>query len=79
MSSLADYAYKERMKQLNYNTPFLRIFGVRLSLFFPNVILGFDVVEFDKWLAPKDNQSTYEAVRERFGKQGVEILKKLVK
>jgi len=42
------------------------------------VILGFDVVKFDKWLAPKKNQSIRDAVLERYGQEGVDILNKLV-
>ena len=72
------YCYKERMKQLNYNMPFLRVFGVRLFLFFPKVILGFDVVKFDHWLGTKDNQSTYDSVLEKYGQAGVNLIKKLV-
>ena len=78
MDKFESYCYKERMKQLKYNTPFLIIFGVRLSLFFTNIILGFDVIAFDKWIKPKDNQSTYESAFERYGQDGVELLKRLV-
>jgi len=79
MGSLETYCYKERMKQLNYNMPFLHIFNVRLFTFFPNVMLGFDVVKFDKWLGTKNGQSTYDAIKERFGDPGVEMIKNLMK
>jgi len=78
METLQDYAYKERKKQLNYNIPFLKIFGKRLSLFFPNVLLGFDVVSFDNWIKPKKGESTYQAIKRKFGQDGVELIKKLV-
>lgn len=76
--SLQDYALKERRKQLDYNMPFLRVFGVRLFLFFPNVILGFDVVKFDKWIEPAENESTYEAINRKFGQAGVDLIKNLL-
>ena len=76
--SIQEYALKERMKQLDYNMSFLRIFGIRLSLFFPNVILGFDVVKFDDWIKPEENESTYEAIARKFGDPGVDIIKKLL-
>jgi len=78
MITLKDYVLIERNKQLTYNMPFLKIFGVRLSKFFPNVLLGFDVIAFDKWVSPHENESTYQAVERRFGKAGVELLRKLV-
>ena len=78
MNEFETYCLKERRKQLDLNMPFLRVFGVRLAIFFPKVILGFDVVKFDKWLAPKKNQSIRDAVLERYGQEGVDILNKLV-
>ena len=78
MCSLQEYALKERYKQLDYNMPFLRMFGVRLSEFFPNVIGGFDVVKFDEWIAPKENESTYQAIERKFGEDAVALIKKLV-
>jgi len=78
MNDFEAYCYKNRMKQLDCNMPFFYIFGVRLALFFPKVTLGFDVVSFDKWLKPKNGQSTYEVVLERFGQAGVDLLKQLV-
>lgn len=78
MNEFETYCLKERHKQLDYNMPFLRVFGVRLSVFFPKVVLGFDVVAFDKWIKPKEGQSTYEAVFEKYGQVGVDLLKQLV-
>ena len=74
--SLQDHALKERHKQLDYNMPFLRIFKVRLSLFFPDVILGFDVIAFDKWIKPDENKSTYDVIKRKFGQDGVDLIKK---
>ena len=76
--TVENYALKERQKQLEYNMPFLRIFGVRLFLFFPEVLLGFDVVKFDKWIKPAENESTYDAVKRKFGEPGVDMIKKLI-
>ena len=78
MNDFETYCLKERHKQLYYKIPFSKVFGIRLFTFFTKVVVGFDVVAFDKWLKPKENQSTYEAVFERFGQEGVDLLKKLV-
>jgi len=78
MNDFETYCLKERYKQLNLNMPFLKVFGVRLSKFFPNVLLGFDVVAFDKWIAPKDNQNTWGAIFEKYGQPGVDLVKKLI-
>ncbi len=76
--SLQDYALKERKKQLEYNMSFLKIFGIRLSTFFPNVILGFDVVKFDRWIKPEETENTYDAILRKFGLEGVDLIKKLI-
>jgi hypothetical protein len=78
METMQDYFLKERNKQLTYNMPFIRMFGVRLFTFFPNVALGFDVVAFDEWIAPEKNESTYQAIDRKFGKDAVELIRKLV-
>jgi hypothetical protein len=78
METVQDYILKERQKQLTYNMPFLKVFGVRLKLFFPKVLLGFDVVAFDKWLQPAPTESTYDAVNRKFGQDGVDLIKALV-
>lgn len=69
---------KERMKQLDLNMPFCKLFGAPLSKFFPNVMLGFDVVAFDTWIAPNENQSTYEAIESKYGSDGVKLIKQLL-
>lgn len=79
METIQDYALRERYKQLNYNMPFLKIFGVRLFKFFPNVILGFDVIKFDQWINPRKNESTYDAIKRKFGSKGVNLIKNLVR
>ena len=79
MEPLQTYVLKERYKQLDYNMPFLKIFGIRLFKFFPNVILGFDVIKFDQWINPKKNESTYNAIKRKFGLKGVKLIKNLVK
>ena len=77
-NTIEEYALKERHKQLDFNMSFCRIFGVSLFEFFPNVLLGFDVIKFDKWIAPKKNESTYEAIERKFGKDAVTLIKKLI-
>lgn len=34
---------------------------------------GFDVVKFDKWIAPVEGQSTAEAVEDKYGKDAVQF------
>ena len=73
-----NYCLKNRMKQLDLNMPFCKVFGAPLSKFFPKVLLGFDVIAFEAWIHPNENQSTYEAIEAKFGQEGVDIIKQLI-
>lgn len=54
-------------------------FGVPLKNFFDK-ITGFDVVAFDEdFVKAEDGVSTRDAVQEKWGDEGVEILEKLIK
>lgn len=78
MESMKEYLLKERYKQLDYNMPFVKLFGVRLFRFFPHVMFGFDVIAFDKWIEPHKNESTIQAVKRKFGQNGVNLIDKLL-
>ena len=60
-----------------YNDKFFRIFGIRLSKFWNN-LTGFDVIEFDDWLKPNEDESTAEALLRLYGEEGRNIVQDLL-
>ena len=69
---------RNRMSCLELNMPFLKIFGVRLKKFWEGNILGLDIIAFDKFIDPKDNESTNDAILRKFGQEGLDIIDKLL-
>ena len=69
---------KNRMNTLELNMPFLKVFGVRLKLYWDGNILGFDVLKFDKFLCPEQNESSFDCIERKFGQEGIDIIKKLL-
>lgn len=39
---------------------------------------GFDVITFDEWIDPPEDKSTYDVALEKFGQQGVDLMKELI-
>ena len=57
---------------------FRRIFGIDLSKFLDN-LTGFDVVKFDdEFIKAPDGTSTAQAVKARFGQEGLDICNALI-
>jgi len=69
---------RNRMNSLELNMPFLEIFGVRLKKFWEGNILGFDVIAFDEFIDPKENESTKDAILRKYGQEGLDIINKLL-
>lgn len=60
-----------------YNDRFQRVFGTRLSLYWDN-ITGFDVIKFDDGWIKSGDGSMHDAVLEKYGEEGVQIIKGLI-
>lgn len=73
-----DICYRKRLAVLAEAGPFQKCFKVRLKLFYPNMVLGLDVVAFDKWLQPEVNESTWDAIQRKYGAEGTRIIKILI-
>lgn len=57
---------------------FKKLFGVNLRTYWDN-FTGFDLIKFDdEVVKPKDGTSTRQAVRKKYGKEGVELIESLI-
>ena len=75
---MTDILRKNRMKADKYHRDFKRVFGVGLMNYF-NFIFGFDIVLFDEQVVkPPEGKSTKEAIREKHGDEGVQIIEGLI-
>lgn len=69
---------KNRKKADQYHKDFKRVFGISLMNYF-NFFFGFDVIKFDEdFVKPNEGESTSEAIKRAYGKEGVEICQKLL-
>jgi len=73
-----DYILKNRLALLKEKDNFTKCFGIRINDFWENNILGFDVIKFDKWMQVRDNESTADVVKEKYGDEGLRIIKSLL-
>ena len=79
MNDIPAYILKNRMKTLDNCSEFCQTFNnTSLKKFWPDNIVGFDVIAFDEFIKPKENESTYEAVERQFGVKAVELIKRLL-
>ena len=62
-------------KQLGYD--FHRFFGTYPTSFW-DIYTGFDIIKFDDYIAPSEDQSLEEYILERHGEQAVSIIKRLL-
>lgn len=56
---------------------FFEIFRQPLSKYW-SAYLGFDVLNFDKFIQPKDDETTYQAIGSRYGQAAVEMIQSLL-
>ncbi len=73
-----DFILKNRLVLLKEKDNFTKCFGERINQFWESNILGFDIIKFDKWLKVKDNESTADVVKKRYGEEGLRIIKALL-
>ena len=57
---------------------FYQLFGVPLSRFW-NSFTGFDVVRFDAWIKPPENQSLRECITARHGNEAAQLIERLLR
>jgi len=69
---------KNYEKLLSNSELFSFYFGVPISDFWINMAIGFDVVKFDEWINPKENESTAEAIKRRYGLPAYQVVKNLL-
>jgi hypothetical protein len=69
----------EHNKELFYanRTKFSNIFGINLGQFF-TLILGFDIVTFDKFLQVPDGISTKQYITDKYGGEAVKVVEGLL-
>lgn len=69
---------RNRLASLKLNVPFLQVFKVRLKTFWLGNLLGLDIIAFDQFIQPEENESCLDATRRRFDQEGVDIIRELL-
>jgi len=77
--NITEIAYSRYLTREEIKDDFLRIFKVPLNKKFFNNLTGFDVIAFDEFIQPEENESTYEAITRKYGQEGEDLIKKLMK
>jgi len=75
--TIVEFAYRHRYKVLKYSEQFVRTFGVPLSKFWENNLLGFDIVAFDEWLEA-GTRGIKEVADEKYGDGAGDLVGKLL-
>ena len=76
-NTIVDLAYYYRSRYLNNADVFRRIFGKQLIGFWDN-LTGLDVIAFDNFIKPEENESTYTAIERKYGQEAVNLVKNLI-
>ncbi|MDP8218433.1 MAG: hypothetical protein P9M03_06885 [Candidatus Theseobacter exili] len=76
---ITQIAYSRVVTRDEFKDEFLRIFKVPLNKKFFENLTGFDVIAFDEFIQPKIDESSYEAINRRFGQEGEDLIKNLMK
>ena len=74
---IQDILNKNRNLLMDYSEEFRATFKVPLHHFF-NMLFGFDVVKFDKWLNVPYGMSTKDFLLEHYNQKAVELIEKLL-
>lgn len=78
MNSVPQIAIRNKMLFMKHGREFKRIFGVDLKPYF-DFVTGFDIIEFDeKFVKAPHYQSMAEAVFEKYGKEGYDLMHLLI-
>lgn len=57
---------------------FKNTFGIPLADPYWTRLLGFDVIEFDKFIDPKPGESVEDATRRLYGEEAVKLIKEIM-
>jgi hypothetical protein len=77
--TMQDMILQNRLNVLAECDTFQHCFKIRINQFWQGNVLGFDVVKFDGWVGNKNpKMSLQDAVLEKYGDEGVRIIKKLL-
>ena len=63
---------------IKHERKFKRIFGISMRGFM-DFMTGFDIVKFDDWLKTRDGMSTADCLKERYGDEAHDLVKRLIK
>lgn len=74
-----DLMLKHKNEAVKYARPFHKTFGVYLGRFH-NIFTGFDIVAFDDWLKPydEDEKSMKDIIIERYGEEAAKLIERLI-
>ena len=76
---ITQIAYSRVITREEFKDEFLRIFKVPLNKRFFENLTGFDVIAFDEFIQPEENESSYGAICRKFGQEGEDLIKNLMK
>ena len=68
---------RENIKKRSLRNEFTKIFGLNLNEFFSN-LCGFDLLGFNETIDVPDEMSIKEFVLSKYGRDGVNLIKKLI-
>lgn len=80
---LWDYVTHHKRLLLKHNAEFERIFGLRLGRYFEPILMGFNVLAFEKSLAARfgktpDGTSLRDFIVQKFGKRAALLVEELI-
>ena len=75
--TLVDFAYRERYAYLTNVEKFQITFGVPLKKFWPNNLVGFDIIAFDKWIGTGD-KCLRDAIVEKYNEDAAQLVERLI-
>lgn len=73
-----NHILKNRMACLDNCNAFQKIFGIRLVNYWEGNILGFDILKFDKFIQPEENESLNSAISRKYGQKGLQVIENLL-
>ena len=74
--TIRDSVLNNKKKYHDNHARFRDIFGDNLANYWD--LTGFDVIKFDDLIQPGENQSTDDAIREKYGQEAVDFAHSLI-
>ena len=75
--TISDFAYRQQYRYRMKSQEFLNTFKISLDVFWDK-LTGLDVIAFDEWIKPRENENTNQAITRLYGSKGMEIIDFLV-